>query len=208
MNRIPGLLILAITFSITVWAQPAAQAQATGASAGPMTQAIEMNIAEVDIANIAAGKTQDPRVKSFAEMMMKDHAQALSKLRAIPGAPASEVKSNSDHRAAADKLSKLSGSDFDREYMSMMVRDHEDALKFFEEQGRQTDNTEFAKVARDLVPTVKEHLEKAQKVQKDLDKPPNPNSSNPGAGNTYSHVGDLPNPGPAPSPSSNPAPNR
>jgi len=51
-----------------------------------LMRAIEMNVAEVQAGKAAESNTQNARVKSFAQMMVKDHNEALTELRAIPGA--------------------------------------------------------------------------------------------------------------------------
>jgi predicted outer membrane protein len=102
-----------------------------------MLTAIEMNVAEVEMAKIASRKAQHPRVKEFAEMMAKHHTQTLAKLRALPGGKV-DVKPNAKHQHAAAQLSRLSGAQFDREYMAAMVSDHREALKFLEEQSGAT----------------------------------------------------------------------
>ena len=46
-----------------------------------INQAMEINSAEIQLGRIAAAKAQNDRVKSFAEMMVKDHTDALEKFR-------------------------------------------------------------------------------------------------------------------------------
>jgi putative membrane protein len=138
---------------------------------GPLMQAIEINEAEVMLGKLAAGKARDERVKSFAEMMVKDHTDALTKLHAIAGAPM-DVKPSAKHQQLADRLGKLSGADFDRQYMLAMISGHEDALNFFEKQsglaGGSASTSPLAKVSQDLIPAVRQHLQQAQQIQKNL----------------------------------------
>ena len=120
--------------------RPADTKGAGAMNSGPMMQVIEMNVAEVEAGRMAAGKATNPRVKEFADMMVKDHTEALNKLRggtqASASTPASDVKPNAKHQETAQRLSKVSGAEFDREYMKAMVADHQEALRFLEQQGR------------------------------------------------------------------------
>jgi putative membrane protein len=148
-------------------------------SIDPLTQAIEMNNAEIALARMASGKAQNAKVKSFAEMLIKDYTDALTKLQSGQGVTTSEMQPNPRHQATADRLSKLSGLEFDREYMRTMVADHQEALKFFEQQGKATDSeplaagkTTLARVSQELIPTVREHLLEAQNVLKYLETTP------------------------------------
>jgi len=161
---------------------------AKSTNVSPVAKAIEINEAEVELGKIALGKAENARVKDFASMMVKEHSDALNKLRAVQGAP-SDVKLNAKDQQAADRLSKLSGAEFDREYMRVMVTDHQEAVKFFHQlssHGRTTstypsgrskadqnkgavgDRAELATVAQEIVPTLQLHLQQAQEIQKEL----------------------------------------
>src|SRR5262249_48953408 len=114
--------------------EPAQKSSNAAATASPVAKAVEMNAAEVEAGKMASMKAENARVKEFAEMIVKDHTADLTQLRALPGAP-SDMKPNAKHQQTADRLSKLSGAAFDREYMRMMVSDHQEALKFLEQHG-------------------------------------------------------------------------
>jgi putative membrane protein len=168
----------------------------------PVMQAVQINVAEIEAGKMAAKKAQNPRVKEFANMMVKDHTEALAKLRPLPGGAASGVKPDGNHQQTAERLAKLSGTEFDREYMDAMVSGHREALMFFERHSHgqpapndQTNskagnatagepsvkpkpdahapsgteyNPEFSRLAMELVPTVRQHLQMAERVQQEL----------------------------------------
>src|SRR5690349_10986340 len=48
-----------------------------------MNDAAEAGMAEVEIAKLAKDRAMNPRVKNFAEMMIKDHSDANNKLQTI-----------------------------------------------------------------------------------------------------------------------------
>jgi len=161
------------------------------AQGGPVTQAIEMNVAEVELGNIAAQRAHDSRVKEFADMIVKDHTQALAKLRPLQGGSAGDVKANTKHKQTADRLSKLSGDEFDREYMNAMVAGHRDAVTFLEHQAGQSGKNagsgsapsanpggqDLSKVAAELLPTTRRHLQMAEQIQKGLQSSPSKSDS-------------------------------
>jgi putative membrane protein len=155
----------------------------TTAKSTPIAKAIEVNEAEVELGKIALSKAENARVKDFASMMVKDHSDALNKLRALQGAP-SDVKLNARDQQTADRLSKLSGAEFDREYMRTMVTDHQAVLRFLARHGGaghsananpSTSSKEFASVAQELFPTVQHHLQQAQEIQRELQTGSKPN---------------------------------
>jgi putative membrane protein len=68
-----------------------------------------------------------------------------------------------------DKLSKLSGVEFDKEYMADMVKDHEDDVKAFETQANEGNTAEVKSFAGKTLPTLKSHLEMAREVAKKVE---------------------------------------
>jgi putative membrane protein len=145
-----------------------------------LSRAMEMNQAEIDISRTALEKTQNPRVKEYAEMMVQDHTQALDKLRNEAGGGQTQVQLSKQHQQLRDRLSGLTGTQFDTEYMNAMVRDHQQAVQMFEKETNSTDtgasqrqkpdsDTDTdAQIAREMLPTLQKHLKQAQQFQRDL----------------------------------------
>jgi len=83
-------------------------------------------MAEIELGKLASerGGTE---VKKFGKMMVDDHTAAGDKLKAIATQHniAWPTALDDKHRDLRDKLAKLQGSEFDREYMSAMVDGHE-----------------------------------------------------------------------------------
>src|SRR5262245_18463990 len=82
----------------------------------PAMKLAEANLAEIELGKLAQGKATNPRIKEFADMMVKDHTEGLVKVRAADSNLPSDIKLNSKHQLTYDRLSKLSGAEFDREY--------------------------------------------------------------------------------------------
>jgi predicted outer membrane protein len=187
-----------------------------------LQKAMEANEAEIELGRMAQSKAEDPRVKDFAAMMVQDHTNALNRLRdvsATGGSQRSTSKSTSqpsrsqtdsnrdtasntndiqlskEHQQLRDRLMKLSGSAFDREYVNAMVQEHQKDVRAFQTEAgisntsgsstsRQkpssdatapgggdasTDTSNNAKsVARELLPMLQMHLTEAQSLQREL----------------------------------------
>ncbi len=90
--------------------------------------------AEIELGKMAEQKATSPEVKRFAQMMVSDHTQAAAQLKQIAATYNIQPDSKLDdkHQDLMNKLSKLSGADFDREYMSAMVDNHQDAVDSLE----------------------------------------------------------------------------
>jgi putative membrane protein len=84
-------------------------------------------MAEVELGRMASEKGASGEVKKFGKMMVDDHTAAGDKLKAIATQHNVEWPAALDdkHRDLRDKLARLSGAEFDREYMSAMVNGHE-----------------------------------------------------------------------------------
>ena len=140
-----------------------------------LSQAIEINQAEVEIGRLASSKATDKRVKSFADMMVKDHSGGLKKLQALPGGK-NTVKLSSNHEMLKTRLSGLSGKEFDREYIDAMASGHREAVGLFEKHAGEATapssaDSKVNTVARELLPTIKNHLTEAESIQKSLAQP-------------------------------------
>jgi putative membrane protein len=89
------------------------------------------NMAEIQLGQLALKQAQDPQVKQFAQMMVDDHTKALEQLRTAVSSQGLQVATALDnkHQKLHDKLAKLQGAEFDREYMDAMVDTHKDTEK-------------------------------------------------------------------------------
>src|SRR5262249_20752291 len=86
------------------------------------------NMAEIELGRLAAERAVNPDVKRFGQMMIDDHTKARDALKSTAAEHRIDVPTELDdkHSDLRDKLSKLQGADFDREYMDAMVDGHQD----------------------------------------------------------------------------------
>jgi len=70
-----------------------------------------------------------------------------------------------DDQKATNKLSGLSGDAFDREYIKMMVKDHEKDVKEFEKASTKAKDTDVRAFAAKTLPTLREHLQQVRDIQ-------------------------------------------
>lgn len=131
-------------------------------------KAAEGGIAEVELGQLASQRASDPQVKQFAQRMVTDHTKANDQLKQI--AASKNVQLPADLPAAAkrerDKLSKLSGAQFDREYMSHMTSDHKKDTSEFRSAAKAAKDPDVKQFASTTLPTLEEHLQMAQSIEK------------------------------------------
>ncbi|HEX4997804.1 MAG TPA: DUF4142 domain-containing protein [Terriglobia bacterium] len=145
-----------------------------------LRQAIEINAAEIQLGRLALAKTQNPQVREYAEMMIKDHIAGLEKFQKLqPGYRAGQrgvPPLSAEDEKLKVRLSDLTGEQFDREYMGAMVSGHRDAVTLFERQANarvaHSQNKDVAAranaLAKQMLPMLRKHLERAEQVQRTL----------------------------------------
>jgi putative membrane protein len=126
----------------------------------------QANMAEVEAGKLASQKAQNPEVKKFAEHMVDDHSKQLDELKQM--AQSKEVKlpaqPKAKHQSAMKKLQGMSGEEFDRAYMSQMVKDHGEALQLAQKTAKQAKDGELKSVAQKAAPEIRQHLDMARKL--------------------------------------------
>jgi putative membrane protein len=111
--------------------RPAETGQASRADAqGFLNEMSIANLAEVQLGKMANEKASNADVKAFGQMMVKDHTQANDELKQIASQLKIQQPAQLDqkHKDLSDKLSKLQGAEFDREYVNAMVQGHQEVL--------------------------------------------------------------------------------
>jgi putative membrane protein len=155
---------------------------ATSAGAGVMAQmksrsesmdsrfvdeAASGGMAEVQLGNLAKEKGNANAVKNFGERMVTDHSKVDDELKTIAAKQGITLPSglSKTDQAEYDRLSKLQGAEFDKEYARLMVRDHEKDIAAFEKQVNDGKDEEVKDFARQTLPTLKEHLRLAREME-------------------------------------------
>lgn len=132
-------------------------------------------LAEVELGKMASERATNPDVKAFAQMMVRDHSRADQSLSRVASQlniqPPTQV--DQEHRDLMDRLSKLQGAEFDREYMAAMVKGHQQVLEELRSftaarpTGTAGGRNEQAlrQWATKTLPTVQQHLERARAIE-------------------------------------------
>jgi putative membrane protein len=98
-----------------------------------LRHAAEGGIAEVKLGQLAANKASSDDVKAFGQKMVDDHTKINNDIDQIADSMGVMLPKAMDKedQAEYDKLDKLSGNDFDIEYLTYMVKDHHKDLRAF-----------------------------------------------------------------------------
>jgi putative membrane protein len=131
-----------------------------------MTKAAVGGMEEVELGRMAAQKGTSNDVKQFGQRMVDDHSRANSELQSLASQKNVTLPTALDqrHQDDVDRLSKMSGAAFDREYMSMMVKDHTEDVAEFERAAASGEDADVRSWASRTVPTLRQHLQMAQET--------------------------------------------
>jgi putative membrane protein len=137
-----------------------------------MTKAAQGGMAEVEMGRIAVKNASNEQVKQFGQRMIDDHTKANDQLKSLAGKKNVTLPSDVDakQRAGLDKLSKLNGAAFDREYMTMMVKDHQEDVAEFEKASKTESDPDVKAFAANTLPTLQDHLRLAQQTASQVKK--------------------------------------
>ncbi len=125
-------------------------------------------VAEVEAGKLALEKGTAADVKTFADMMVKDHKLANTKLKAIADSKKLDV---SDDAQLLDKAKSMilelrSAKSFDQAYANNQVKAHEATIKLFEDEAANGKDAELKAFATQTLPKLKEHLLHAKELAK------------------------------------------
>jgi putative membrane protein len=131
-----------------------------------LKDAAQGGAAEVEMGKVAVANAQNPEVKKFGQMMVDDHTKAGNELKELAGKKNIAVPADiGSHKSMLDKLKGLKGADFDKEYVSEMVSDHETDVAEFEKQAANATDPDVKAFAAKTLPTLKKHLDAIKAIQ-------------------------------------------
>ena len=170
MNRMTKVLCTAALVLAGVTLSVTAHAAVTDSDKTFLTTASQSDFNEIKLSQLAESKATNPQVKDFAQKMVTDHNMLETKMKPFADSwgltPATSL--DSDHQQEYDKLNGLSGADFDKEYMSVMVQDHQKALDAFTQEQSTTTDMKFKKAVTQGKSVVASHLKMAQKLNSNM----------------------------------------
>lgn len=124
---------------------------------------------EVELGRMAEEKGMSNDVKEFGKMMVADHSKANDELKTIATAknitlPATIGEDKQEH---VNDLTKLSGKEFDKKYVSMMLDDHQKDVNAFQKASENKDmDPEVKAFAAKTLPTLQQHLDRIKAIDK------------------------------------------
>lgn len=132
------------------------------------------NKLEVELGKIAAKIGTTPEVKKFGQHLVDDHSKAFTELVSMAEKKkwVMPAKMNADHQATFNKVSKMTGKDFDKEFIAEMVKDHEMDIAAFEQATQKATDTDLKAFASKTLPALRMHLDMAREINMKMSEQP------------------------------------
>ena len=132
-----------------------------------VTEAAQGGMMEVRLGEIAKQKATSQSVRDFAQRMVTDHSKAGDELKQVALNKGAVVPSEMSHKenSTIESLEKLSGREFDREYIAAMVKDHKKDAKEFEDAVKDVSDPDVKSFAQKTLGVIQEHLRMAQNLE-------------------------------------------
>jgi putative membrane protein len=134
-----------------------------------LRQAAEGGLAEVKLSQLAVDKAGSDDVKAFAQKMIDDHIKLNANLAGIADSMGVKLSQSLDkeHQADYDKLSTLSGSDFDTQYLTLMVKAHHKDLHMFRIEAADAADPTLRDAVISAEKTIHDHTVMVDKLARD-----------------------------------------
>jgi putative membrane protein len=182
-KRLPGMLIAAgLLVPAAAMAQNSQQSTPSTSQAQQSSGASQMSsadkkfveeaaiggLAEVQLGKLAVQNAASDSVKQFGQRMVDDHGQANEQLKSIAQAKGMTLPTSLDskHQKEYDRMSKLSGAEFDRAYMKMMNEDHQKDIKEFKKEAEKGQDADLKSFASSTLPKLHDHLAMAKETER------------------------------------------
>ena len=183
MNRMPQLLLFLVVSIVAAGCgreKPKTETEQVGTGtptagdpvatrgtrdAGFIREQLAVGDKQVGLGRLASERATRPAVRKFGEMMLRDYRQASEELRQI--ASRQQVNAGAENeqlKVERERLSRLSGEQFDREYLDETIADYQDAVGDLESAAKGND-PEIAQWAARNLPIVRRHLDEAQQLR-------------------------------------------
>jgi putative membrane protein len=130
--------VVAVGLSISAIIAEAQGMKASKADEMFLKDAMQGDLAEVNMGKLAQEKAQSQGVKDFGKMLEQDHGEHSQKVQSKAqelGVTAPQ-EPNTTQKSMYDRLSKLSGGRFDEQFVEAMVTDHKKDIAEYDKEAK------------------------------------------------------------------------
>lgn len=138
----------------------------TGGDRTFMAEAMRGNLAEIQLARLAATKAQNEEVKAYARTLEADHAKANEAAKTVAGADITgqTTAPTAEQQQEFERMQAASGAAFDKAFIEHAVQDHRKDIEKYQKAAGGSSAT--AAYARQVLPDLQKHLLEAERLSK------------------------------------------
>lgn len=137
------------------------------ADANFMAIAAKANMTEAHVGQMAEAQAGRQDVKNFGQTLSKDHTSAYEGLSVLANKTGEAIPKAIGHDQNIARLSHLKGNSFDRAFLTEEVQSHKAALATFKNEAEKGENADVKAWAKSMIPTLEEHLQTAESLEKE-----------------------------------------
>jgi putative membrane protein len=126
------------------------------------------NLREVSSGQLATQKGKRADVRSFGQMMVKDHSQAEQQLLQLAKSKAIALPAAATGGIQPDLNLKNANGNFDRLYVHAMVSGHGNTVETFQTYAINGKDPQVRAFAQQMLPTLKAHLASIKAIDKQI----------------------------------------
>jgi putative membrane protein len=134
-----------------------------------VVMASSSNMLEIAAGNLAINKGVNANVKAYGQHMVHDHSETATQMSALASSKGWTVPTSmvNYHQEMYNSLASLNGSAFDKQFASVMVASHQEAVSLFENisQRNGVPDADLRAFAAGKLPTLRTHLTEAQTLK-------------------------------------------
>ena len=126
-----------------------------------LVNAAEINLEEIQLAQLAQQNGTTAHVKELGKMMETAYTKSQNDLTALAKTKMITIPTSPTDNAleAFKKLNEKSGTDFDKAYADLMVSKHKDAIATFEKASTDENDPDIKNWATTSLPDLRKHLD-------------------------------------------------
>ena len=171
MKRIGWVGFVLASFVYAQGTQPSsANSNASSQDQQFLMKAAQGGMAEVALGRLAEKNASNSSVKQFGERMVQDHTKANDQAKSLASQKGVTLPAsmNSKDEALERTLSSKTGSDFDKAYITAMLKDHKEDIAEFQNEANSGIDRDIKAWASKTLPTLQEHYRMAEGCARQL----------------------------------------
>jgi len=126
-------------------------------------------LTEAEVGKLATKKASSDSIKQFGQSTVDDQTKLETELKQVASNAKVDVPDSVDskHQSRIDKLSRLSGPEFDRAFLKDLKKDHEQDVREFQLEAQSGSDPGVKEFVSKNLPTLQQHLETAKTFSKE-----------------------------------------